>query len=927
VSANERGASSIVAIQDLLTQYDGTRGYQPGSETDGVHDGSPYVTVNPMWYYDDTASDRGSRINGLCPEYGTPILPTSDSLREMMSESDLWPINKATWDYLDGDGFHGMSGNYFTYTNQYGVSSSIDEYAFKAQMFGGLAYRALWECWNANRFEYGDRYSTGLLFWYLNSPNRQTCGRMWDWSLEPTAALYFSQKAHEPIHAQYDFVKNTVSVNNEFPTAYTGLTLTTRILNFDMTEVYRNITTSVSLPADAFVKNIQTVTLPANLTPVHFIKLTLTDSSGNVLSDNFYWRSTGVYTAGRTLTGPEFAGFSDLSNLPKVTLSTVVTQRVENGKNYYRAQVTNPSASLAFMVWLRLKDGETNKPIRPAFYDDNFFSLLPGESRTIDIEYSDSILPSDTKLVVDGWNVARKQYRQGVVTSLPDFRSFGTGLANLAVGKTVTVSSANPAGSGPLAVDGNLGTRWSSTYSNNQWITVDLGSAQYVGGVDLSWETAYATQYNIQTSLDGTAWTTALTNNQGKGGAENLTFNAVRARYVRMNGITRATQYGFSLWEFAVHPPENLALNQAVTASTEQAGRPAIAAVDSDLTTTRWSSVALDNQWIAVDLGRSREISAVKLLWDTGYASSYKIQVSPDGAAWTDAAQVSNGTGGEAFISFPHVSARYVRMFGLTRGSASGLSLWDFAIYPYADPTVAIGAANASPVVMAQAAGVAYAGVPFPLQGTATDDGRPFGGILDTKWSSASGPTAAAFANVFDPATTVTFPAAGAYTLQLRASDGSASSTANLNLTVQSLYVNWAATYFTPAQLLDPAVSGAAADANQDGFSNYLAYATGTSPWVAGAPGTPVVTSQAGHLHLDFQRDTSALDATYLVEASDDLVSWQVIATGSLGNALTGSAAEVTETGTGRYRSVTVTDYESIDSAAKRFLRLRVTGP
>ena len=120
VSANELDTDTVVPIKDLMKKIDDTRGYQAASEIDGVHDGSPYVAENPMFYYEDTASMRGSRINGLCPEYGCPILPTVDCLREMMDEKDLWPINKQVWDYLDGGGFHGMTGNYEKCVDQYG---------------------------------------------------------------------------------------------------------------------------------------------------------------------------------------------------------------------------------------------------------------------------------------------------------------------------------------------------------------------------------------------------------------------------------------------------------------------------------------------------------------------------------------------------------------------------------------------------------------------------------------------------------------------------------------------------------------------------------------------------------------------------------------------------------------------------------------
>ncbi|HTJ79488.1 MAG TPA: discoidin domain-containing protein [Rariglobus sp.] len=551
VSANERGPNSIIPIKDILDQLDGTRGYQPGSETDGVHDGSPYGTCNPMWYYEDTGSDRGSRISGFNPEYGTPILPTIDALREMMDEKDLWPINKPVWRYLDGDGFHGMTGLYDQAVREYGASSNIEEYAWKAQMFGSLAYKTLWECWNAQRFDYGDRFSTGVLFWYLNSPNRQTCGRMWDWSLEPTAGLYASQSAHEPLHIQYDFLKNTVGVNNELPQAYPGMTASIRILNFDMSEVYRS-SKRFDLPSDAYVKDVMTVQLPANLSPVHFLELLLTDQSGKVVSKNFYWRSTQPYKPGRTLTGPLFQGMAPLSRLSKAEVVSTVRAFSEGGKNSYEVTISNPSKSLAFMLWVRLQD-QDGKPIRPAFYSDNFFSLLPGESQSIRIDYSEKIDPSKTRVLVDGWNTPRRLYENGNVTVLPDIRVIKP--ASLALGKTATASSSAPGMSASLATDMDDSSRWSSDRKDNEWIMVDLGAPEKFASIALEWEAAYATEYKLQVSDNGQNWTDIVHKTDGKGGSELVKFSPVTARYVRMLGLKRATGYGFSLWDFAVYAP------------------------------------------------------------------------------------------------------------------------------------------------------------------------------------------------------------------------------------------------------------------------------------------------------------------------------------------------------------------------------------
>ncbi|MFE0593471.1 penicillin acylase family protein [Micromonospora echinospora] len=143
----------------------------------------------------------------------------------------------------------------------------------------------------------------------------------------------------------------------------------------------------------------------------------------------------------------------------------------------------------------------------------------------------------------------RPTYQQ--VVSFPAKR--GDDLTNLAAQRTVTASSSQlgyPAG---RAVDGDLATRWSSSRADDQWLTVDLGSARPVGRVVLAWEEAYARSYRIEVSADGSTWRTAWSTTAADGGTDVVTFPTETARYVRMRGLTRATTYGFSLWEMAVY--------------------------------------------------------------------------------------------------------------------------------------------------------------------------------------------------------------------------------------------------------------------------------------------------------------------------------------------------------------------------------------
>lgn len=127
---------------------------------------------------------------------------------------------------------------------------------------------------------------------------------------------------------------------------------------------------------------------------------------------------------------------------------------------------------------------------------------------------------------------------------------------NLALNKSVVVSSVDNGNDlGPYAVDGVASTRWSSAYSDPQWIYVDLGSAKTIGQVRLTWETAYGKSYHLDVSNDSSNWTTVYSQSNGVGGREILNFAPVTARYVRMYGIQRGTGWGYSLWELAVYAP------------------------------------------------------------------------------------------------------------------------------------------------------------------------------------------------------------------------------------------------------------------------------------------------------------------------------------------------------------------------------------
>jgi hypothetical protein len=264
------------------------------------------------------------------------------------------------------------------------------------------------------------------------------------------------------------------------------------------------------------------------------------------------------------------------------------------------------------------------------------------------------------------------------------------GTANAALNHTATASSTENAGTpASAATDGNTGTRWSSAFSDPQWLEVDLGSAQGICAVTLQWETAYGKAFQIQVSADNATWSSIYSTTTGTGGTQALAGLTGTGRYIRMYGTARGTQYGYSLWELQVFTTgsgggscgtANAALNQPTTASSlENASFTAAAATDGN-PGTRWSSAFADPQWLEVDLGSAKTVCAVTLTWEAAYATAFQVQVSADNATWTPIFSTTTGTGGVQNLTGLTGTGRYIRVYGTARATQYGYSLWEFSV-------------------------------------------------------------------------------------------------------------------------------------------------------------------------------------------------------------------------------------------------------
>ncbi|MDQ1467493.1 MAG: beta-glucosidase, partial [Actinomycetota bacterium] len=175
---------------------------------------------------------------------------------------------------------------------------------------------------------------------------------------------------------------------------------------------------------------------------------------------------------------------------------------------------------------------------------------------------------------------------------------------NIALGSEATASSAENAGTAAsAAVDGDLSTRWSSAFSDPQWLQLDLGATATISGFTINWEAAFAAAYHIEVSNDATNWTQVYSTTSGAGGTENLTVPpGTSGRYVRLTGTARTTiggaQYGYSIFEFQVL---GTFTQTAVSTASDAASLQQGTSVDIPVTLNRSSTSAVTVDYATTD--------------------------------------------------------------------------------------------------------------------------------------------------------------------------------------------------------------------------------------------------------------------------------------------------------------------------------------
>jgi exo-1,4-beta-D-glucosaminidase len=370
----------------------------------GVKMLGPYEWVPPIYWETDEDRQAGGAWSFATEISPGPAVPPLDSLEQMLGSDHLWPMDE-TWIYHTGGGpFHSLEVFTAAMNARYGPARSVADYAEKSQIMAYESHRAMFEAYGANKYT-----STGVIQWMLNNAWPSMIWHLYDNYLRPGGSYFGAKIALEPLHIQYSYANNAVVVVNSTLQAYPDLSATADIYDLDGKKLYTAAQT-VSVDADG-VAEVLSLEEAGELPVTYLLRLTLAGADGQVASQNTYWLSTSPEAVDWDNTDwyvtptSSYADFTTLQSVAPATLSVSDTTEKQDPDQVQTVTVTNTGTTVAYFVHLKVTQGEGGAEVLPALWQDNYFILLPGESRTITVRYRLSDLGDATPLiVVDTWN-------------------------------------------------------------------------------------------------------------------------------------------------------------------------------------------------------------------------------------------------------------------------------------------------------------------------------------------------------------------------------------------------------------------------------------------------------------------------------------------------------------------------------------------
>jgi exo-1,4-beta-D-glucosaminidase len=265
--------------------------------------------------------------------------------------------------------------------------------------------RAMFEAFEVNKPN-----TTGIIQWMLNSAWPGMLWQLYDWYMMPNGAFYGAKTACRPLNIIYNYKDKNIYLSNDYYELFENLTAEIRVLDINSREVFSE-SLKVSIGKNESV-NILEMPAMTGLTTTYFLDLRLIDNTGNLLNSNFYWLSTKDdvpdFENSEWFITPNksYADFTGINGMAETELNVDHDFIEQEDTVMVEVRLQNTTEKIAFFIQLELSGRESGSSILPVFWEDNYVSILPGETREISGYVFRKDLEEDEPVFsYKGWNI------------------------------------------------------------------------------------------------------------------------------------------------------------------------------------------------------------------------------------------------------------------------------------------------------------------------------------------------------------------------------------------------------------------------------------------------------------------------------------------------------------------------------------------
>jgi hypothetical protein len=271
---------------------------------------------------------------------------------------------------------------------EFGAPTSLEDFERKAQLLNYVTHRAIFEGMNAHLWA----PNSGRLLWMTQPAWPSTVWQMLSSDYDTQASYYGVKKACEPVHIQLDLSNYGVSIVNTTRRALANLSIIANVYSLDSKLLlHREQQTSVEADSAATLFHLDLA--PLLLSDLVIAKLELRGVDGRTISENLYWL------------GATSSSYRRLNTLPVASLTATAQSRRVGQSVRTRVRLENQANTVALAIKLTPLHRADDSRILPAYLSDNYISLLPKETREIEIEYAAGAQDEPAQIAIRGWNL------------------------------------------------------------------------------------------------------------------------------------------------------------------------------------------------------------------------------------------------------------------------------------------------------------------------------------------------------------------------------------------------------------------------------------------------------------------------------------------------------------------------------------------